>query len=139
MPTIKDQLILHEDLRLKPYVDTVGKMTIGVGRNLDDKGISNLTAMQMLDEDIKECVDDLRGFVWWLNLDDIRKRVLIDMRFNLGPAGFRKFKNTLKAVSEGRYSDAADGMLNSLWAKQVKSRAIRLANMMRTGRDYASD
>ncbi len=139
MPTIKDQLILHENLKLKVYKDTMGIETIGVGRNLRDKGISNLTAMQMLDEDIKECVDDLRSFVWWLNLDDIRKRVLIDMRFNLGPTGLRKFKNTLKAVSEGRYSDAADGMMKSLWAKQVKGRAIRLSRMMRSGTDYATD
>ena len=136
MPTLKDQLILHEKLVLKPYQDTVGKWTIGVGRNISDRGISKETAMQMLDEDIHECQLDLATFPWFNQLDPIRKKVLLDMRFNLGPSRFRGFKNTLKAVAEGRYEDASKGMLNSLWAKQTKSRAIRLAKMMRDGKDY---
>jgi lysozyme len=136
MATLKDQLILHEDLRLKPYVDTVGKVTIGVGRNLDDKGISKVTALQMLDEDIEECWKDMKTFPWFDGLDDIRKRVLLDMRFNLGPSRFRKFKNMLKHLEKGEFDDVAEHMLDSLWAKQTKTRAIRLARMMITGKDY---
>lgn len=126
-------LILHEGLKLKVYKDTLGIETIGVGRNLRDKGISIVTAMQMLNEDLDECIADLATFEWWDEVDPVRQMVLIDMRFNLGPSRFRGFKNTLKCVADGRYSDAAKSMLASKWAKQVKSRAIRLARMMETG------
>lgn len=136
MPSIKDQLILHEKLTLKPYIDTVGKITIGVGRNLTDRGIKMTLALDWLDEDIAEAEKDLVTFPWYEKLDPIRKKVLIDMRFNLGPYRFRGFKNTLKAVSEGRWEDASKGMLSSLWARQTKSRAIRLAKMMKDGLDY---
>jgi len=137
MSTLKDQLILHEDIRLKPYVDSVGKVTIGVGRNLDDKGISMVTALQMMDEDIVECTHDLEKFDWFLDLDYIRQRVLLDMRFNMGPHRFRGFKKMLAAIEEGRFSDAAEEMLDSVWAKQVKTRAYRLAKMMKEGKDYS--
>jgi len=136
MPTIKDQLYLHESLRLYPYLDTVGKWTIGIGRNISDKGITLTTAYQMLDEDIAECVADLSTFTWWLGLDEVRQKVLIDMRFNLGAAGLRGFKNTLKAIADGRYEEASRRMLQSLWARQVKGRAVRLSNMMASGIDY---
>ena len=138
MATLKEQLELHEGIRKFPYQDTVGKWTIGVGRNLTDKGISDTTIAQMLDEDLIECIADLGSFSWFSSLDYIRQRVLIDMRFNLGSSGFRGFKNTLKAVGEGRYIDASNGMLASKWAKQTKTRAVRLAIMMRDGKDYDS-
>lgn len=79
-----------------------------------------------------------RNLSWWKNLDEVRQRVLFDMCFNLGVTKLLAFKNTLEAIRTGRYDDAAAGMLNSLWAKQVKGRATRLANMMRTGKDYDS-
>src|SRR5678816_491026 len=107
-----DQLILHEGFRLKPYVDTVGKITIGVGRNLTDKGISRSEGLILLDNDIAEVVTDLaQSFPWFPHLDPIRQRVLMDMRFNLGPTRFRKFVSTLASVEAGRYADAALGCL----------------------------
>src|SRR5688572_26548191 len=91
-----DQLLLHEGLRLKPYPDTKGKITIGVGRNLSDKGITHSEAMLLLDHDLDECITDLASFPWFAGLDPVRQRVLIDMRLNLGPTGFRSFKRTLR-------------------------------------------
>lgn len=127
------QLIQHEGLKLKIYTDTVGVPTIGVGRNLRDKGISQTEAMLLLEHDVDECLSDCETFPWFAGLDPIRQRVICDMRFNLGAAGLRKFTNTLAAVARGDYGTAAAGMLKSLWAKQVKGRAVRLAEMMRTG------
>jgi lysozyme len=132
---IRQLLIEHEGLKLRPYRCTAGKLTIGVGRNLDDKGISKKEALVLLENDIQECIADLATFPWFDRLDSVRQMVLIDFRFNLGPAGFRGFRNTIKAISEQRYGDAADGMLASKWASQVKRRAVRLARMMRTGID----
>lgn len=134
-PALLSQLLKHEGLRLKPYTDTVGKLTIGVGRNLTDKGISEEEAYLLLMNDLKEVIADLSTFEWYEGLDEIRKRVVIDMRFNLGPGGFRTFTNTIKAISEGRYQDAAQGMRRSKWARQVGRRAERLVRMMETGED----
>lgn len=134
MSTIREQLLLHEGIRLFPYLDTVDKVTIGIGRNLSDKGISKEEAYILLDNDIEEVCGQLDTHLpWWSTLDDVRKRVLIDMCFNLGIKGLLGFKNTLEAVKVKDYLSASKGMLASKWAKQVGKRAIRLAEMMRTG------
>jgi lysozyme len=131
--TLWDQLALHEGRRAKPYTDTVGKLTIGVGRNLTDKGLSDSEIDFLLMNDIRECTDDLKTFLWWDDLDDVRRNVLIDMRFNLGPSRFRQFKATLAAVAMGDYVTASDQMRKSKWYRQVKGRGERLARMMSTG------
>lgn len=132
--TLKEQLLRHEGLRLKPYKDTVGKLTIGVGRCLDDNGISKTEAMAMLENDIQEATNDLLGTIpWTAKLDWPRKAVLINMTFNMGINRLLGFKNTLMAIEDGRWKDAHDGMLASKWATQVGPRAIELARQMLTG------
>lgn len=128
-----DQLIRHEGLRLKPYADSVGKITIGVGRNLSDNGISHTEAMQLLDHDLDDVVADLATFPWFARLDSVRQRALVDMRFNLGPTRFRSFKRMLAAVAAGDYVKASEQMAMSKWATQVKTRAQTLVRMMGTG------
>lgn len=134
MNDLVTMLTRHEGLRLKPYKDSVGKLTIGVGRNLDDVGISNDEARLLLTNDIIRTQADLdRLLPWWNNLDGIRRAVLTDMGFNMGVAGLCTFTQTLDAVQNGRYVEAADHMLHSKWAAQVGPRATELAAMMRTG------
>lgn len=128
------QIMRHEGVKLKVYLDTLGIETIGVGRNLRDKGISHDEAMFLLDNDLDECIRDCATFPWFADLDPVRQRVVVDLRFNLGPSRLRGFKNTLAAIGRGDYEAAAAGMLKSKWATQVGQRAIRLAEMMRTGR-----
>ena len=133
---LREQLIEHEGIRYKPYKCTAGKTTIGVGRNLDDKGISHAEALILLENDISECASDVvavLGHEMWDRLSDARQRVLVDMRFQLGPGGFRSFRGTLQAVREGRYKDAAAGMLASRWATQTPGRAKALTEMMTEG------
>ncbi|RQR81458.1 MULTISPECIES: glycoside hydrolase family protein [unclassified Burkholderia] len=122
-----------EGRRLKPYVDTVGKTSIGVGRNLTDVGISDAECDAMLSNDIDRAVAWLdRNLSWWRQLDAVRQRVIVNMAFNMG-GGLLTFVNTLAAMRRGDYAAAADGMLASKWANQVGARAQRLAAMMRTG------
>ena len=131
---LKIELTRDEGLRLKPYRDTVGKLTIGIGRNLDDVGISQDEAMHLLDNDIARTTAALdKAIPWWRSLNDVRQRVVVNMAFNLGVAGLLGFKNTLAAMKAGRYADAAGGMLASKWATQVGERAKRLADMMAKG------
>jgi lysozyme len=131
---LRADLERDEGLRLKPYTDTVGKLTIGIGRNLDDKGISRDEAFVLLDNDIAECIGDLRGsFPWFDKLTEARQCVLINMRFNLGGKGLRTFKQTLMSIERGDYVGAARNMRISKWAGQVGARAKRLADMMESG------
>lgn len=133
---LQKQLVLHEGCRLKPYRCTGGKLTIGIGRNLDDAGISRDEAMLLLRNDMARAIGAVRTELPWVDkLDDVRQRVLVDMAFNLGIDGLLAFKNTLVAVASGDYDRAATEMLNSRWAGQVGERARRLARMMRTGKD----
>jgi lysozyme len=131
---LRARLIKDEGLRLKPYRCTAGKLTIGVGRNLDDRGITREEAMILLDNSIAECVTELtRAFDWFPKLDPVRQEVLINMAFNLGMDRLGQFKFTLGAISRGDYTQAANRMLQSKWAEQVGRRATELAEMMRTG------
>jgi len=130
------QLRLHEGERLKPYRCTAGKLTIGVGRNLEDRGITAEESAYLLNNDIqREWKALTTALPWVTGLNDVRQRVLLDMAFNLGIAGLLKFKNTLATIQRGDFVKAADMMLDSLWAKQVKGRAVRLSQMMRSGTD----
>jgi lysozyme len=130
------QLRLHEGERLKPYRCTAGKLTIGVGRNLEDRGISREESAVLLANDIADMERELqRALPWVARLDEVRARVLVDMAFNLGIVGLLAFKRTLAAIEAGQYQQAATMMLDSKWAKQVGGRAERLSRMMATGKD----
>ena len=149
-----DQLILHEGLELKVYKDSLGIDTIGVGRNLEDRGISDgeLMFMHMMRADIYD-VGITEGNARFLlsndidivekelldahpcieRLDDVRLRVVLDMAFNLGVPRLCKFKNMWDGIHAGDYIKACVEMLDSRWANQVGSRAVRLSEAMRTG------
>lgn len=134
MPTLLAELKRDEGVRLKPYTDTVGKLTIGVGRNLSDVGISDDECTAMLENDISRTAASLDAKLpWWRDLDPVRQRVMLNMCFNMGIAGLMTFVNTLAFIKSGNWSAAANGMLASKWATQVGARAQRLAQMMRTG------
>lgn len=126
----------HEGCRLHPYTDTVGKVTIGYGRNLDDRGVTLAEATAMLDHDLQIAKTDARSWLgadYWGELSEVRKAVLIDLSFNIGRSRLRGFVLCKKALQDGDYSRAADEMLDSRWAGQVGVRAVRLASIMRTG------
>ncbi|OYV98219.1 MAG: lysozyme [Deltaproteobacteria bacterium 37-65-8] len=132
------QLSMDEGRKYKIYVDTVGKRSLGVGRNLDDVGVSDDEIDLMLKNDVQRAVNLLNNNApWWSQLTDARQQVMANMCFNMGwgdgTKGLSSFKNTLACIREGGYDRAADQMLLSVWAKQVGDRAARLANMMRKG------
>jgi lysozyme len=137
---IRDQIVKHEGLKLKPYKDSVGKLTIGVGRNLDDVGISFEEAMSLLDHDLARVQAELDSALpWWRTLDPVRQNVMIDLGFNLGvltPVGQAKlltFTQTLTLIQTGKYTEAADHLTHLPWHTQVGQRALDLEQMLRTG------
>lgn len=131
-----DQLIDHEGLRLKVYTDTVGVPTIGVGRNLRDRGLSREEALYLLGNDIDACILDLVTFAWFPPLDTVRQRAVIDLRFQLGYEGFRDFKDFIAAMARGCFIQASFHLDNSRWAKQVApARKNHIRSMIETGID----
>jgi lysozyme len=136
------ELRRDEGVEYSPYDDTMGIPTVGVGHNLRAKPLpdgwkyplNDVQVDSLLDDDLEDVFHDLgRNLPWWTDLNDVRQRVLANMAFNLGIGKLLGFRNTLIAMRQGKYDAAADGMLNSVWAAQVKGRATRLADMMRKG------
>jgi lysozyme len=131
---IQEQLIRDEGLRLKPYTDTVGKLTIGVGRNLNDFGITQSEALYLLNNDIDRTDLDLRARLpWYELLDDARQASMLNMGFNMGITRFMKFKNALARAAERDFDGASVEFLDSIWAEQVGDRALRVAGQFRDG------
>lgn len=133
--TLIDQLIYHEGERLKPYRCTAGKLTIGVGRNIEDVGITREESRFLLVNDIEKCVTDLLTiFPDFYLYDQARQWALIDLRFNLGPGGFRSFRRMIAAIKRGDWQQAAAEAIDSKWSKQVQyDRVTTITRQMRTG------
>ncbi len=146
--TARQQIKRHEGLRLKPYADTVGKLTIGYGHNLSGNGISQKVAEKVFREDYLVAEADARltcGNSLWGELNRPRRAVLVNMAFNLGLPRLKRFKRMIRALefsvgcrAAGRsayYALAAKEMLDSKWSREdVPTRSFELAEQMRTGR-----
>ena len=133
---IEAELIKEEGISLKAYSDSMGYLTIGVGhRTPEDNGYITLEyAGKLLEQDIKSAINGLiRNVPFYSELDDKRQYVLISLTFNIGITGLLKFKKMLKALENRDYELASREMLDSRWAKQVKTRAKKLSDIMRTG------
>lgn len=123
-----------EGLRLKPYTCPAGKLTIGYGHNLDDNGITQEVAEILLKTDLAYARMEVTAKLSYIGkLSEARQFVLVDMCFNMGITRLMTFKKMLAALERGDYKTAAKEMLDSRWAFQVKTRAVKLAEMMKTG------
>lgn len=132
--TLREQLERDEGLRLKPYRDSVGKLTIGYGRNLDDRGITRGEAALLLDHDITDAWNDVEAaFPWSRHLSEPRMGVLVNMAF-MGIGRLRGFVKMLAAMQRRDWKTAAAELLDSKYHQQVGLRAERLAEQLRTDR-----
>ena len=133
---IESLLVRDEGEKLFPYYDTATppRLSLGVGRNLTDRGISQAESRYLLRNDIEShTLELLNALPWVSQLNPARQAVLISMCFNMGLKGLLQFHNTLGLIEQGKYQEAAQAMLQSLWAKQVGHRAERLSQQMATG------
>ena len=138
---LKAMLRVDEAVRKYPYDDATGKapqskgkITIGVGRNLTDRGLRPSEIDFLLDNDIDAVLGEIALHApWFAVMSDARQLVVANMVFNLGWPRFAGFKLTIALLAKGKYAAAADAMLDSKWATQVGQRAETLADMMRTG------
>src|SRR6056300_454738 len=150
-----DELIKHEGLKLQVYKDTLGIDTIGIGRNLEDRGITKqeldeldipninhvyeygiteADAVYLATNDVQIVETELvRAHPCVDKLDSVRQLILMDMAFNMGVPRLCKFKNMWNAIHEQKFDIASAEMLDSRWATQVGSRAVKLSDAMKKG------
>lgn len=145
----QQRLIFHEGLKLEPYRCSRNYLTIGVGRNLETNplnevekrvvgnvfdGITRNAALFLLRNDIERLETQCSDLICWGVLDDERRYALLDMSFQLGFDGLCEFKKMLSALEKNDYATASKECLNSNYAKQTRTRAERIARLIRTGR-----
>jgi len=134
LEVLKHDLKRDEGVRLRPYLCTAGKQTIGVGRNLEDLGITAAEADYLLENDIGRTLSELdQALPWWRDLSGARQEALINMAFNMGVSRLCGFHKMLKALQKGAYEQAAAEALHSRWAHQVGDRAGRIAQKLAEG------
>jgi lysozyme len=135
-----DMLTLHEGLELKPYKCTSDKLTIGIGRNIEDIGITEDEARYLLQNDVDRILKEVEHWTFLEKLNDVRQAVILDMVFNMGVSRFNAntWVKTFAAIQDEDWEKVANEMLESRWANQVGQRAIRLSQMMRKGEWYES-
>lgn len=130
---LKADLNRDEGRRLKPYLDSVGVQTIGVGRNLADVGISDAEADFLLANDVERVKADLdRTLPGWRGMPEPVARGLANMAFNLGITRLLRFTKMVEAIKAGDYARAANEAMDSTWARQVGARATRIADLFRS-------
>lgn len=133
-PALRSMLMKHEGVRAKPYRDTVGKLSIGVGRNLDDVGLRPDEIDYLLRNDTAQAINDARFLCDDFDaLSPNRQRVLVSLCFNIGRSRAAGFRRLWAAIERGDFDAAAAELLDSKWARQVGKRAEELADMMRRG------
>lgn len=123
---LRASLELHEGRRVYPYIDSVGKISFGIGRNLKDKAWRP-DELELVNELIELCyrndVSEAAGYAvrypWYNNLSDVRQNVVVELIFNMGPARFAGFQRFQAAMAQGRWADAAKELDDSKWQEQV--------------------
>ena len=137
MDRLIEQLKRHEGVETHAYKCSSGKLTIGVGRNIDPEGGIGLSMDEieyLLSNDILRCIKELSTeYAWFGDLDEVRQEAIINIFLNLGATRFRLFKRALAAMEEGDYDTASTEFLDSRWAKQVGGRALELTDIIRSG------
>jgi lysozyme len=137
---LRTELSRDEDRRVFPYKDSVGKLTVGVGWNIEDKGLPGEVIDRLLDigiEEAEQALDKIEPR--WRVLKPIHQRVLLNMAFNLGEKKFRAFAKMWTAVANYITTGSPDWARewakeakDSRWYVQVGARADRLLQMIET-------
>lgn len=132
-PSMVSLLIAEEGYRQFPYRDTVGKLTVGIGRNLDDVGISRQEALYLMSQDIAMAAARCSVLLpWWGSVDALRQDVFVNLWFNMGDK-LLGFKKMLQAASVGDWTTAGDELINSTADHEEPGRIEALATILKSG------
>src|SRR5678815_116205 len=147
---MRQYLVVAEGLRLKPYWDCcgrtlrqsctnggvhLGKLTVGVGRNIEDVGLTALESYHLLENDVDRAIAQVVSrYPWIEEHNEARQAALVELMFNMGPETLKQFVNTLAAFRMKDYPKAAEGLKKSKWYRQVSSsRSGRIIGMIESG------
>lgn len=129
--SIKDYIMSNEGVRKYPYRCSAGKLTIGIGRNLEDKGLSDSEVMYLFDNDLQDTQDSAESIFEDFSQYTLEEQtVILDMLFNLGTTRFKTFKKFIRAIKERDLKEAARQIEQSAYFHQVPNRARRNVKML---------
>jgi lysozyme len=144
----KDMIMAHEGVRNKPYKDSLGLWTVGVGHLIGDgktlpdawnREFSNEEVMAMFDEDYQHHRKAAEGISGFDKFNSAGQAALTDLTFNMGPGWISRFPNTGKNIAQGNAAGAAAGLTDSKWYGQVGSRAPQVVGLISQGGIQARD
>jgi lysozyme len=157
------RMLMHDEgVKRDVYRCTAGYLTIGIGRNLETKGLSEEEQLRLfgvsglsseaviarlaqlslaedemqflLKNDIKDCFNSLLvRYPWFAGLGMVPQLAMINLAFNLGMGGLAKFKRALAAMQVGDFKGASEHFAESAWFNQVGNRAKRVCGMLSSG------
>jgi lysozyme len=131
--TLEERITKHEGRMKMPYEDSEGNLTIGVGHNLDSRGLPEHIIDELLRYDIQESRDELdRIYPDWRHWSNDRRDAMTELMFNMGAPALLTFVKMWAAIRRDDWETAADELLDSKWAKQVgPNRSTTLAELLR--------
>ena len=130
---IMKDIKIHEGFKPKVYKCTEGYDTIGYGFAIKDLIIDEDVADLILMKKLFILLERIHiAFAWFKEIDDKAKGVVVNMCYQIGLRGFSIFIKTIYYLETQQYEEAADEMLDSLWAKQTPNRANQLSDIIRS-------
>lgn len=135
---IESQLIYDEGIRSYIYPDSLGFLTIGVGRCVDKRitstGLSKDECLYLLKNDIESHIKELTiAFPWFSSLNSPRQSALINLCHQLGISKLKQFSKAINFMAQGDYENASKEFLDSKWAAQTPDRAKRVCAQIKSG------
>ena len=137
---LKKRIRDHEGFRDTPYLDSLGKATIGYGHLITDedefeegKQYPKEQLLKLFDKDFEKAemgADQLVGSIQELHIE--AKNVITERVIQLGTQGVRNFRNMIAALQDREYQRASAEMLDSRWHAQTTNRCESLAKIMAT-------
>jgi len=124
------------------YLDHLGLPTVGVGHLIREHDPENELAVgtkidservhELFEADLYTCVAETKLlYPQFEELPAEVQKILCNMMFNIGRPRLSRFHKMKKAVDSSDWTEAANQMLDSKWAKQVPNRANRLIERMK--------
>jgi lysozyme len=139
---IKNMIIKHEGIRYRPYKDSLGLWTVGVGHLIGDgktlpqeynREFSEEEVMAMFEKDYihhRKAAEKIPGFN---NANGRGQGALTDLTFNMGPTWYKGWPNFQKHLAAGNADGAAASLESSKWYGQVGNRAPVIVDHIRNG------
>jgi lysozyme len=137
---IELELTADEGERLRPYIDTKRKITIGRGRNLSDRGISKEESAFLFKNDVDAALHDcMTHLVFWRRMNQVRQKAMVNLMFNMGWPTLSTFTTFLRLMAEEKYVLAGHDLGNTLWATEVQQpRVNRILDQIIAGAEKAA-